>query len=169
MIRCHMFTTSNIRLSHLDDVQCSAVASRRRLIITVASWRHPSFSLRLEFHLLELISSDTTTPRLDIFTIAPRYSLPLGDAVWISFRSTNFILRIPDAVGIAPQHPPTLSDALLISSGSQNFILRIPDAIMRPPSVLAMLSRHLAFISFASGAPSRRGTLYRPIFRLSLL
>ena len=116
---------------------------------TVASWRHPGSSLRPEFHLLELIRPDTPTPRLDIITIAPRYSLLLGDTVWISSRSRNYILCIPDAIRIASRHPSTLSDALLISSGSHNFILRIPNTSVIPPSVLAMPSRHLAFVSFA--------------------
>src|ERR1700761_5255510 len=88
-------------------------------------WRRPRSSLLPEFHLLELIRPDTPTPRLDIFTIARRFSLSLSDAVLISSRS-----------------PPTLSDALLTSSGSPNSILRIPDSIVIPPSVLAMPSRH---------------------------
>ena len=144
------------RISTMSDNNCCVLG-------------HPESSLRPEFPLLELIRPDTPTPRLDIFTIAPRFSLPLGDAVWISSRSPNFILGIPDAVGIAPRHLPTLRDALLISSGSANFILHIPDAIVIPPSVLAIPSRHLAFISFAFRALSRRGTLYRHILRLSLL
>ena len=119
-------------------------------------WRRPRSSLLPEFHLLELIRPDTPTPRLDIFTIARRYSLSLSDAIWISSRSPNFLLGIPDAVGIAPRYPPTLSDALLTSSESPNSILRIPDAIVIPPSALAMQSRHLASISFAFRALSRR-------------
>ena len=104
-------------------------------------WRRPRSSLLPEFHLLELIRPDTPTPRLDIFTIARRYSLSLSDAVWISSRSPNFLLGIPDAVGIAPRYPPTLSDTLLTSSGSPDSILRIPDAIVIPPSVLLIPSR----------------------------
>ena len=118
-------------------------------------WRRPRSSLLPEFHLLELIRPDTPTPRLDIFTIARRYSLSLSDSVWISSRSLNFLLGIPDAVGIALRYPTTLSDALLTSSGSPNSILRIPDAIVIPPSGLAMPSRHLASISCAFRAPSR--------------
>ena len=135
--------------------------------MTVASWRYPESSLRPEFHRLELSRPDTVTPPLDIFTIASRYALPLGDAVWISSRLPNFILHIPDAVGIAPRHAPTLGNALLISSGSHNIILRIPDAIVIPPSVLSMPSQHVAFISFAFWAPWRGGTRYRPIFALA--
>ena len=130
----------------------------------------PRSPLLPEFHLPELIRPDTPMPRLDIFTIARRYSLSLNNAVWISSRSRNFLLGIPDAVGIAPRYPPTLSDALLTSSGSPNSILRIPHAILIPPSILAIPSRHLAFISFAFRAPSRHGTTpYSPILRPRLL
>ena len=130
----------------------------------------PRSPLLPQFHLHVLIRPDTLTPGLDIFTIARRHSLSLSDAVWISSRLPNFLLGIPDAVGIAPRYPSTLSDALLTSSGSPNSILRIPDAIVIPPSVCAMPSRHLALISFAFRAQSRRGTTpYRPILRPRLL
>ena len=104
--------------------------------------RRPRFSLLPEFHLLELIRPDTPTPRLDIFTIAHRYSLFLSEAFWISSRPPNFLLGIPDAVGIAPRYPLTLRYSLLTSSGSPNSILRIPDAIVILPSVLAIPSWH---------------------------
>ena len=139
MFGSHLSTTSDDRLLRPD----TALAS-------------PRSSLLPEFHLLELIRPDTPTPRLDIFTIARRYSLSLSDAVWISSRSPNFLLGIPDAIGIVPRYPPSLSDALLTSSGSPNSILGIPDAIVIPPSALAIPSRHLASISFAFRAPSRR-------------
>ena len=75
-------------------------------------WRRPIPSFLPEYHLLELIRPDTPMPRLDIFTIARRYSLSLSDAVWISSRSHNLLLGISDAVGIAPRYRSTLSDAL---------------------------------------------------------
>ena len=139
MFGSHLPTTSDDRLLRPD----TALAS-------------PRSSLLPEFHLLELIRPDTPTPRLDIFTIARRYSLSLSDAVWISSRSHNFLLCIPDAVGIGARYHPSLSDALLTSSGSPNSILRIPDPIVIPPSPLAMPSRHLVSISFPFRAPSRR-------------
>src|ERR1700759_2710236 len=120
MFGSHLSTTSDDRLLRPDTALVSP----------------PRSSLLPEFHLLELIRPDTPTPRLDIFTIARRYSLFLSDAVWISFRSPNFLLGIPDAVRIAPRYPPSLSDALLTSSVSPNSILRIPDAIVIPPSAL---------------------------------
>ena len=97
-------------------------------------WRRLRYSLLPEFHLLELICPDTPTPRLDIITIAYRYSLSLNEAVWISLRSLNFQLGIPDAVRIGPRYPPALSNGHLTSSGSPNSILRIPEAIVIPPS-----------------------------------
>ena len=108
--------------------------------VPTPAWRRPRSSLLPEFHLLELIRPDTPMPRLDIFTIARRYSLPHSHAVWISSRLPNFLLGIPHAVGIAPGYPPTLSDALLTCSGCPNSILRIPDAIVILPFILVIPS-----------------------------
>ena len=125
-------------------------------------WRRPRSLLLPQFDRLVLIRPDTPMPCLDILTIARRYSLSLSHTGWISSRSPNVLLGIPHTVGIAPRYPLTLSDALLTSSGSINPILHIPDSIWIPASILAILSRQLASISFAFRDPSSRGTILRP-------